>query len=484
MNFVSREMELQLLTDLYHRKGAQLLILYGRRRVGKTRLVTHWANILPDSYFYWMASQTSAVNQLREVSQKLFQFLHPNTPNSSTFSYGSWDAVFAELSRATQTRRLVVVLDEITYVMQANSEVPSLIQRAWDHQLKQSNIFLILTGSLAGIIQRAALDYHAPLYGRATARLKLQPLSFGALAGFLPNYNAEQRVAVFTMAGGIPAYIEQFDDERNILQNLQQRVVTPLNVMLTDAVFLLREQLTEPRNYMAIMNAIAAGNHQLTAIATYAGIARSNINKYLSILQEMGYVERIVPATRRRPEQSRRGRYVIVDPYLRFYFRFLFPNLGDIEQGRTQQTTALLHDHLLDFIGTHTFEELSREWVRIISDLGELPFLPERVGSFWSKEAQVDVVAISWRTKQILLGECKWGQKPVNQNVIQTLIDKTEKVLPGSVTWRVHYAFFARRAYTSAAQTLAKKHNAQLITLSQIESDMQRWLETRATVFS
>jgi AAA+ ATPase superfamily predicted ATPase len=294
----------------------------------------------------------------------------------------------------------------------------------------------------------------------------------------LPNYNAEQRVAVFTMTGGIPAYIEQFDDGRNILQNLQQRIVTPVNVMLTDAVFLLREQLEEPRNYMAILKAIAAGNHQLTAVATHAGIARSNINKYLRVLQELGYVERLVPATIRRPEQSRRGRYVITDPYLRFYFRFLAPYLGEIEQGRVRQTTALLYDHLLDFIGTHTFEELSREWISIVSELGELPFLPERVGSFWSKAAQVDVVAVSWRTKQILLGECKWGQKPVGQDVIQALVDKTPKVLPGGATWRVHYAFFARRAYSEAAQSLAAEHNASLITLPQIEADMQRWLHT------
>jgi len=478
MKFVSREMELRLLSDLYQRDGAQLLILYGRRRVGKTRLVTHWGKALDEPYFYWMASQTSAVNQLREFSQHLFQFLHLNVAVDPTFSYGSWDAAFAELNRVAADRRLVVILDEFTYVMQSNSEVPSLIQRAWDHQLQSSNIFLILTGSLAGIIQRAALDYHAPLYGRATARLKLWPLSFGALADMLPNYGTEQRVAVYTMTGGIPTYIEQFDDQSSILQNLQQRIVTPVNVMLTDAVFLLREQLEEPRNYMAILNAIASGNHQLSAVANHAGIARSNISKYLQVLQELGYVERLVPVTLRRPEQSRRGRYVITDPYLRFYFRFLAPNLGDIERGRVRQTTALLYDHLLDFIGTHTFEELSREWVSIVSELGELPFLPERVGSFWSKEAQVDVVAINWRTKQILLGECKWGQRPVGRNVIQTLIDKTAKVLPGGASWQIHYAFFARRAFTDSAKALAAEHHASLITLAQIESDMRRWLQS------
>jgi uncharacterized protein len=481
MAFVSRQMELALLHNLYGRAGAQFLILYGRRRIGKTALVGHWGKELSEPYFYWMASQTSATNQLRNFSQALFQFLHPGTAVAPTFSYASWDAAFAEVARLASNKRLVVVLDEFTYVMQADPEVPSLLQRAWDHQLKGSQVFLVLMGSLAGIIQRTALDYQSPLYGRATARLKLQPLPFGALADLLPNYNSEQRVAVYTITGGVPAYLELFDDKLNILRNLQERIVTPTNVMLTDAVFLLHEQLDDPRNYMAVLEAIAAGFHNLTDIATMAGIDRSNITKYLSVLRELGYVERLVPATTRRPEQSRQGRYVITDHYLRFYYRFLAPHLAAIEQGRVKQAVSLLHDHLLDFIGTHTFEELCRDWVNIAAEMGEGPFLPERTGSFWSSQAQVDVLAINWRTKEILLGECKWGQKAVDQEVIQTLVDKTGKVLPSKDVWRVHYAFFARHGFTAAAQavarSLAAKHNVRLITLAEMEADMQRWLQ-------
>lgn len=476
MIFVGRDRELGLLDDLYRRRGAQFFILYGRRRIGKTRLVTHWSAKLNKPYLYWMASQTSVTNQLRNFSQALFQFLNPGAAVEPTFSYTSWDAAFAEVGRAAGEKRLVVVLDEFTYVMQADPEVPSLIQKAWDHQLKSTNVFLILMGSLAGIIQRTTLDYQSPLYGRATARLKLQPLSFGALVDMLPGYNAEQRVAVYTITGGVPAYIELFDDELNILQNLQQRIVTPANVMLTDAVFLLHEQLDDPRNYMAVIETIAAGFHQFSDIATMSGIDRSNITKYLAVLRELGYVERQVPATVRRPEQSRQGRYVITDPYLRFYFRFLSPHLAAIEQGRVRQATSLLYDHLLDFIGTHTFEELCRDWVGVVAEMGVFPFLPERIGSFWSRQAQVDVVAINWRTNDILLGECKWGKAPVGRDVIKALVNKTSKVLPGSATWRVHYIFFARQSFTDAAQTLAAEHNALLVTLGQMEADMRRWL--------
>lgn len=476
-------MELGLLNDLYQRPGAQFLILYGRRRVGKTSLITHCGASLESRYLYWMATQTSSTNQLRSFSQALFTFLNPGTAVDSTFSYTTWDAAFAEMARSSAHERKVFVLDEFTYVMQADPEVPSLIQKVWDHHLKESQVLLILTGSLAGIIQRTTIDYQSPLYGRATARLKLQPLSFGALAGMWPSFTSEQRIAGYAITGGVPAYVELFDDNLNILQNLQRRIVTPTNVMLTDAAFLLHEQLAEPRNYIAILEAIASGYHNLSDIALMAGIDRSNITKYLSVLRELGYVERLVPATERRPDQSRQGRYVISDAYLRFYYRFLAPHLTAIEQGRVRQATSLLHDHLLDFIGTHTFEELSREWVNVSAEMDELPFLPERTGSFWSPKAQVDVVAINWRTKDVLLGECNWGLKPVAREVIQELISKTPAVLPGEFPWRVHYVFFARNGFTLAAEALAREHHAQLVTLSQLESDMQRALQATTNLF-
>jgi uncharacterized protein len=479
MNFVAREMELSLLNDLYRRDGAQFLIVYGRRRIGKTHLLNYWAENLSGRYLYWGATQTSRVNQLRRFSQALWEFMNPRANADPEFSYISWDAAFVEAARLAKEERLVLILDEFTYVMQADPEVPSILQHAWDHHLKASNLFLILSGSLAGIIQRTALDYQSPLYGRATARLKLQPMPFSALVDMLPNYKADRRVAVYAITGGVPAYIEQFDDRLNILQNLQERIVSPTNVMLTDAPFLLHEQLDEPRNYMSIIETIAAGYHSLTDVARMSGIPRSNISKYLSVLTELGYVERRVPATVRRPEQSKQGRYVITDPYLRFYFRFLAPNLSAIERGRTRQTISLLSDHLPDFIGTHTFEELCREWIDARAELDNFPFLPERVGSYWSKEAQVDVVAINWRTKDILLGECKWEQADVGRQVIQTLFDKTEKVLPKSRTWQVHYAFFSRHGFTEPAQELAQSKQALLISLNQIETDIRLWMKNQ-----
>ena len=479
MDFVGRKTELNLLDDLYQRQGAQFLVLYGRRRIGKTRLLIQWLSGLEGRYFYWMATQTSTTNQLRSFSQAWFQFLHPNAQVEPTFSYASWEAALDEMRRASAQERLVVVLDEFTYVMQANPEVPSIIQRAWDHQLKEnSKLVLILTGSLAGMIQRHVLDYQAPLYGRATARIRLQSLPFGTLAELLPRYRPDQRVTIYAITGGVPAYIELFDDRLTITENLRQRIITPANVMLGDAVFMLHEQLHEPRNYIAIIEAIAAGNRSLSNIARMAGIERTNIVKYLRVLQELGYVKRQVPVTVRRPERSRKGRYVITDPYLRFYFRFLAPNLSFIERGMVQQAVNLMQDHLMDFIGTHTFEELCQDWVATQADLGALPFLPERIGSIWSPQAQVDVAAINWRMKEILLGECKWSADRVGRGVIRTLKSKAATVLPPG-DWAVHYVFFSRSGFSASAQAEAMTIKARLVDLERIETDLEGWAQNQ-----
>ena len=480
MAFCGRSRELNLLNNLNRRAGAQFMILYGRRRIGKTSLIEHWTqnNLEEGGYLYWMATQTSTQNQLREFSQAILRFLEPDASISPTFSYESWEVALSRVvAQLAAERRFVLVLDEITYAMQANPELPSLFQRIWDHHLKRSNLFLILTGSLAGIIQRSALDYQAPLYGRATAKLKLQPLSFGVLSSLLPGMTIEQRVAVYAITGGIPAYIELFDDSLNIINNLREHFITPANVMLNDAVFLLREQLDEPRNYMALLEAIANGGHKLGDIANLAGLDRTAANKYLTVLRELGYIERILPATLHHPEKSRRGRYVFVDAYLRFYFRFLRPYLGDIERGRITRVTNLLGDHLTDFIGTYTFEELCREWLNEKVDHEELPFFLDRVGSHWSKEAQIDVVGINWRSKDILFGECKWGRRPVEKDVLQKLMKQSQKALPSKDKWQSQYFLFARSPLTEAAKVEASDLGAEVISIGEIEADMVRWAD-------
>ena len=471
MKFVDREWELATLDQLWTAERGQFLVLYGRRRTGKTRLLTHWLETRTPRAIYWVAKPTSAAVLLRGFSQAVYNYAHPDAPADLGFTYPSWEMALAQARELTATGRLALFLDEFTYTLDATPDLSGTLQIAWDQGLKDADLFLVLSGSHVGMMERNVLAYRAPLYGRATARLWLQPLPFRALAEFFPGYDAAERVAVYAILGGIPAYLERFDPRLSVSENIKQVILTPTNLMQEEPLLLLQEQLSEPRNYMAILEALAHNARTPSEIATSSGVAAAHVSKYLGVLQSLRLVRRDVPVTVRRPERSRKGRYVITDPYLRFYFRFLARRQEEIALGRTTYTLQEIQRHLIDFIGTHTFEELCREWTSVQGDAGHLPFVPERVGSHWARDSQVDVVAVNWMDKAILLGEAKWSRDPVGRNVIVKLVEKSEKVVPES-DWSVHYAFFARAGFTDAARAEASSVNAILVDLARLDRDL------------
>lgn len=471
MKFVDREWELGILDRMWRDPEARFLVLYGRRRIGKTRLLTHWLRSREPRSLYWVAKPAPGASLLRGFSQAVYGLAHPGATIDPEFTLPSWEMAWHEVALLSRADRLALVLDEFTYTLDATPDLAGTLQNAWDQELSRANLFLVLAGSHVGMMEREVLAYRAPLYGRASGRLLLQQMPFRALAQFFPDYDAAQRVAVYAVLGGVPAYLERFDPQRSVAHNIKTQILTPVNLFQDEPRLLLQEQLTEPRNYMAILEAIAAGHRTPQGMATFTGLASTHVGKYLSVLQELQLVRREVPVTVRHPERSRKSRYAVADPYLRFYFRFLARRQEDIAFGRIRYTWREIQRHMIDFIGTHTFEELCREWVADQGDRGRLPFIPERVGSFWSSQAQVDVVAINWMEKAILLGEAKWSKEAVGAEVVEALVAKTPAVLPGG-EWSVHYALFARAGFTAAARREARTQGALLVDLERLDRDL------------
>ncbi len=471
MKFVDRQCELEILDQMWGARDARFLVLYGRRRIGKTRLLTHWLGHRSPRAIYWVAKPASSASLLRSFSQAIYREAHPATPADPAFTYPSWEMAWREVAELSRSRRLALFLDEFTYTLDATPDLAGTLQNAWDQTLSRSDLFLILSGSHLGMMERELLAYRAPLYGRASGRLLLQQLPFSALRELFPRYDAVERVGLYSVLGGVPAYLERFDPDDSLAHNIKARLLTPVNLLQEEPRLLLQEQLSEPRNYMAILEAIAHDQRTPSDIAAVSGLPRPHVSKYLGVLRDLRLVRREVPATLRHPERSRRGRWFVVDPYLRFYFRFLAARQEDIALGRIRFVWQQIRRHMVDFIGTHTFEELCREWVALEGDAGRLPFVPEKVGSFWSREAQVDVVAVNWMEKAILLGECKWSRQPVGRSVITDLVKKTSSVVPAG-EWRVHHAVFARAGFTAAAQAEAEKHRALWVDLERLDRDL------------
>jgi AAA+ ATPase superfamily predicted ATPase len=485
--FKGRKRELILLTQLWQQKDATMLVLYGRRRIGKTRLLTHWVNQNKVRALYWVAEPSSAFDQLRSFSQALYNFANPSAPAPFDFTYTNWEQAWQQVASLAQQERLAILIDEFTYLLEIDPSLAGTLQNLWDHALRQSNLFLVICGSHMGMMQREFLSYQAPLYGRATSLIHLRPIPFGNTADFFPRYKADERVAIYAIFGGIPAYWERLDPERSISENIRLQLLTANNLMQAEPRLLLQDFVNEPHNYAGILRAIGGGARTQKEISNRAGLQQGHVSKYLSILQETGFVERRVPVT--ASERSRLGRYHITDPYLRFYFRFLAPRQSQLEIGIQEPALTEIKRHLLDFIATYTWEELCREWTLRASALQELPFLIDDIGSVWTQSAQVDVVGINSMDKTILLGECKWQTKLTDQKPLEQLIAKTMEIVPEQGHWQVYYLGFARNGWTKAAEEYTTTIQAssirgrnwltvgmKLINLEQLDGNLHAWL--------
>ena len=479
--FIGRQQELSTLNRYWQHQDATLLIMYGRRRVGKTRLLTHWLQNEPIPHaLYWVAQPGAASEQLRHFSQALYQFEHPDGVALSTFSYQSWEQALEQVSRLAETKRLTLIIDEFTYLLARTPELAGLFQNVWDHHLKQRNLMLVLCGSHLGMMQKHILSYQAPLYGRANAQLFVQPLLFGVTQQYFPAYDAAERVAIYAMFGGIPAYWERLDQTLSISENIRQQLLTPNNLMQAEPRLLLQDFVREPDNYITLFNAIANGYRTQKEIKTFTGLAQGHISSYLTVLDEAGFIERRVPIT--AGPRSRQSRYHITDPYLRFYYRFLASRQTQLALGVQEPALAEIKRHLLDFIGTHTWEEICREWILRAGATGKLPFLMDQVGSYWDKSVQVDVVGMNRMEKTMILGECKWSPKSMGADVMQVLQRKTSAVVPAQGQWRVLHVGMARGGWTLDAQTTVGDPGSNwqslpmvLVDLEEVDHDLADW---------
>lgn len=490
--FIGRQEELKVFDRLWQSEHAELIILYGRRRVGKTRLLTHWINQHQRERpgMYWMAEPTSAVDQLRSFSQALANYADPEEPAPLDFTYANWEQAFRQVSLLAKEQRMALFIDEITYLIDINPDIVGVLQKVWDHRLKDSNLLLAFSGSQRGIMEKNLLNYRAPLYGRATSTLKLQSLSFGVTSSYFPNYTATERVSLYAIWGGIPAYWERIDPNKSVLENLQEQLLPSNAWMLDEPRLLLLDFLTDMSNYVGIMRAMAYGAHTLKEIGERNGLSSTHMSSYLGILRETDFVERIVPITQQE-QKSRLGQYVITDPYLRFYFRFLAAYQSKLAMGQQQAVLHSIEEHLPAFIEANTWREMCQEWLLRASDRQELPVTVATVGGEWKRKFEVDVAGIDEENRCIVLGCALWQEEPVGIRPIQELLQLTKSILPRNESWRIYYLGFSAFGWTETAQAEAERlirsdrsnrarwevTGFRLLDLSEVDKDLTEWSE-------
>lgn len=454
--FIGREREMDILERLYQKDKFQMVVLYGRRRVGKTTLITRFIENKP-AIFFTAQEAMDAVN-LAEFSRKIYRFF--GIPENAG-AIRDWNSAFEFLAEKAREQRFILAFDEFPYAAAENRSLRSILQNSIDHQLKNTGIFLILCGSQVGFMETEVLGYKSPLFGRRTAQIELGGLDYYDAGKLLEGFSKEEKLTLYGCIGGTPHYLAQIDAEETVEENLKRLYFDIAGYLYNEPLMLLQQELREPATYHSIVTAIANGATRLSEISTKLQTESNRVSRYMDTLLNLHIVKKEYPFGE-NPEKSRKTRYRLADNCYLFWYRFVFLLRPEIESGNGSVAAdhAVFGSPLADYMGKPPFEEICLQFLRRKNKSGQLPFIGTSFGSWWGndpvkkQQTDIDIIMADRFSKTLLLGECKWRNDLKDRKEIEKLLNKD--CLLTEYTNR-HYCFFSKAAYSEKAQALSKE---------------------------
>lgn len=434
--FYGREHELSLFNERYNSNHAELIVLYGRRRVGKTELLRHFAK--DKSHVFYVCRETVDSEQLKLFSKKILS----NTIVSQYIkTFNDWEDAFKFIKDLPFDGKKFLIIDEFPYMVNGNSSIPSILQGLWDTTLKDENVMFVLCGSSMSFMEREILGEKNPLYGRATAVIKLEQLDFYTACNFFKYKTIEDMIILYSILGGIPHYLKQFNYDLSVEDNIKKYTLTKGSVLYSEVDFLLKQELREISTYNTLIEAIAMGNTKLNDIYTKTGIDKNKITVYLKNLIELGIIEREYPITMgiKKTINLSNGLYKIKDNYFKYYYRFIFPNISELEEYNIDIVYDMAIKPFLNEYVAFEFENICKTFLRKENINNNLPFNFLKIGRWWDKQNEIDIVAFD-NKDNIIFGECKWKNSKITKNELEKLKAKSLSV-EGDFKNKYYYLF-------------------------------------------
>ena len=453
MNFVNRDSELSFLRQAWQENKSQLVVVYGKRRVGKTALVKEFSKDLPHIYF--LADKAPDRDQLAQLSEKVG--LHFQDDFLLSRGFGTWYDFFKYIK---SKGKFVMIFDEFPYLIESNPAIPSLFQKGWDEDLSESGVFLLLLGSSMGMMETEVLGHKSPLFGRRTGQILVETLPFDSAKEFFPAMSDDAFMHFYGALGGTPAYLLQFDPTLDFVENVRRRILAPEAYLYREPDFILREELREPRNYFSILRAISMGKTRPAEIINETGFEKNMVGKYLSVLTDLRIIRREVPVTEWGFAKSKKGIYLLEDHFFRFWFRYVYPNRSFIEEGQIDYVLDRKIMPSLDRFISWSFEEACRARVRKGAPQG---IKCNRVGRWWSKEGEIDIVGLSEDENTVVFGEVKWSVNPVGTDILDDLERKARLVDWHRGERKEYFVLFSRTGFTANLEILAAERRDLLL---------------------
>jgi AAA+ ATPase superfamily predicted ATPase len=444
--FINRKLELAQLESQYAGESGRLVVLYGRRRLGKTALLRQFATEKPHCYF--MADRAGESELRRALASAMAVSL--NEPVLESAEYASWYDLFAAFDRFRPSdQRFVLIFDEYQYLCQVQSAFSSFLQKWWDEHWSAANIVLILCGSVTSMMYRETLAASAPLYGRATAQILLRPICFSHISEFLPDKNARERLEFFALTGGVPRYLRLASSYASFKEALAALVLHPDGILHNEARQLLQEEIQTPNQCWSILNAIGSGANRISEIAGRTGQPANKLTRYLDLLKDLHLVRRETPVLERNPAKSKKGIYLVSDPFFRMWFGAIYPYMSFFEFSEAETAYSRI-EPLINRLMAECYEEVCRQWVRERA----LDFDAAHVGRQWSSAYEIDVAAVNTNYELTVVGECKWSENKMGISVLREL---EEKVISHnlSLAKNCRYILFGKAGFTSDLQEFA-----------------------------
>ncbi|EMA08316.1 ATP-binding protein [Haloferax denitrificans] len=437
MTFYNRDAELTTLEEGFEADTHSFIVVYGRRRVGKTELLKQFCRDYP--HVYYLAAQEAESQQLTKFVTQIAAEFDDRVPRID-----GWDEAFDYLGDKLESESRIIVVDEFPYLIDANESILSYLQSFVDERLQQTDAMLILCGSSISVMESDVLGHKSPLYGRRTQQLDIAPFNFRDARAVI-DYDIEDAIRSYAITGGTPMYLTLFAYSQTLAENIESQVLSQSSLLYNEPEFLLRTELRSPARYLSILEAIATGHTTPNEIAGMTGINSGPLSKYLQTLRRLRLIERETPVTVSSP-QSKRSLYRIADEFLRFWFRYVEPNRSSI----TEVPDIVLEETILPDLQTHVstvFERVCREvvWEAVRRDELE-PY--GTVGRWWYGEHEIDIVGLSPADDRILFGECKWTSSPAGQSLVEDLKAKTEHVRWGSPDRTERFVLFSKSGFT------------------------------------
>ena len=448
--FTDRLEELAFLAREFERPSS-FVVIYGRRRTGKTTLIEQF--IKGKKALYFLANEEPEVFQRRRF-QALLRSMTRDPLLEEKGDPLSWENLLRLFAR--QEGKKVLVMDEFQYLAAIHRPFPSMLQSAWDQFMKDSGCMLILCGSLVSLMEGAVLRNTSPLYGRRTGQLLLNGLPFSCLEDFFPGSSVEDRIRLYSITGGIPKYLEEAQRYGSAWELIEKGVLDKNAYLFREPDFLLDREAGVAGTYKSILAQISSGKKRIGEIASAFQVHPSHLTRYLKVLRDLGLVERIVPVTEPAPERAKNGIYRILDPFLAFWFRYVSPHIDSLELRETGPAMEKIRASFeTDTVPRH-YEELCRQSVLRLYASGRIPFLPQKVGRWWDRTDEIDVLGLA--EGRVLSGECKYQDRPVGEVVLRDLERKTKKMLAaeGLSAEQLFYVLFSKKGFSKGLREEAE----------------------------